>query len=290
MAEVQAQLFTNMADTFAAITRDPAALQATIEKSPPTMDVAIQSLPGPATVPRRLRRPLAPPAPGGARAPALAAGDQRGLPGRHADPAAHRRAQRAARGRVRGARGPVREPQHAARAARPPHDAHGHAAGARVHRALPDRLQLLRLLPPRARRAPVSDLPARRHGAEPEPQVPEHRAAEQVRHHRDGRPWTSRPGQNPRGAQRSRQRRCTACRRRSTPRRSTLRATPTASSARRAIPGPAGHTAPATARARCPTARPAGGNSPITSSNFPVLSGGTFTSRELGIDNLKDVP
>jgi len=43
VAAVQAQLFTNMADTFAAIVRDPAALQATIEKSPPTLDTAIRS-------------------------------------------------------------------------------------------------------------------------------------------------------------------------------------------------------------------------------------------------------
>jgi virulence factor Mce-like protein len=43
VADVQAQLFTSMADTFAAIASDPAALQATIEKSPPTMDVAIRS-------------------------------------------------------------------------------------------------------------------------------------------------------------------------------------------------------------------------------------------------------
>jgi virulence factor Mce-like protein len=44
VADVQAQLFTNMADTFAAIGADPAALQATIEKSPGTLDVAISSL------------------------------------------------------------------------------------------------------------------------------------------------------------------------------------------------------------------------------------------------------
>ena len=43
VAEVQARLFTNMADTFAAIGANPAALQATIEKSPPTEDVAISS-------------------------------------------------------------------------------------------------------------------------------------------------------------------------------------------------------------------------------------------------------
>jgi phospholipid/cholesterol/gamma-HCH transport system substrate-binding protein len=43
VARVQAQLFTDMADTFAAIARDPRALQLTIEKSPPTLDVAISS-------------------------------------------------------------------------------------------------------------------------------------------------------------------------------------------------------------------------------------------------------
>jgi phospholipid/cholesterol/gamma-HCH transport system substrate-binding protein len=44
VAHVQAVLFTDMADTFAAISRDPRALQQTIEKSPPTLDVSIHSL------------------------------------------------------------------------------------------------------------------------------------------------------------------------------------------------------------------------------------------------------
>jgi virulence factor Mce-like protein len=44
VADVQAQLFTNMADTFAAIGADPVALQQTIEKSPSTLDVATRSL------------------------------------------------------------------------------------------------------------------------------------------------------------------------------------------------------------------------------------------------------
>jgi virulence factor Mce-like protein len=44
VAEVQAELFTNMADTFAAISHNPAALQQTIEKSPPTLDTTISSL------------------------------------------------------------------------------------------------------------------------------------------------------------------------------------------------------------------------------------------------------
>jgi virulence factor Mce-like protein len=43
VAEINARVFSEMADTFAAIGRDPAALQATIEKNPPTEDVAIAS-------------------------------------------------------------------------------------------------------------------------------------------------------------------------------------------------------------------------------------------------------
>jgi virulence factor Mce-like protein len=42
---VQAQLFTNMADTFEAFSRDPAALQATIEGAPPTLQAGIESFP-----------------------------------------------------------------------------------------------------------------------------------------------------------------------------------------------------------------------------------------------------
>src|SRR4051794_1547316 len=45
VAHTQAQLFTDMADTFAAISRCPGCLQATIEKSPPTLDAAIHSFP-----------------------------------------------------------------------------------------------------------------------------------------------------------------------------------------------------------------------------------------------------
>jgi virulence factor Mce-like protein len=43
VAEIQAELFTNMADTFAAFSSDPEALQLTIEKQPPTLDTAIRS-------------------------------------------------------------------------------------------------------------------------------------------------------------------------------------------------------------------------------------------------------
>ena len=42
---IQAQLFTNMADTFEAFSRDPAALQATIEGAPPTLQAGIESFP-----------------------------------------------------------------------------------------------------------------------------------------------------------------------------------------------------------------------------------------------------
>jgi len=38
-----------------------------------------------------------------------------------------------------------------------------------------------------------------------------------------------------------------------------------------------------------PDGAPSGGNTPITNSNYPILSGGTFVSRKLGINNLKDV-
>ncbi len=43
VARTQAELFSNMATTFEAFSRDPRALQDTIEKSPPTMDTAIRS-------------------------------------------------------------------------------------------------------------------------------------------------------------------------------------------------------------------------------------------------------
>jgi virulence factor Mce-like protein len=43
VARTQAELFTDMADTFAAIAGDPRALQLTIEKGPSTMDVSIHS-------------------------------------------------------------------------------------------------------------------------------------------------------------------------------------------------------------------------------------------------------
>jgi virulence factor Mce-like protein len=43
VAEVQAQLFGDLADTFAAVNRDPQALQETIEETPPTLAAATES-------------------------------------------------------------------------------------------------------------------------------------------------------------------------------------------------------------------------------------------------------
>ena len=45
VARLQSELFGLMADTFDAITRDPDAFRATIEKTPPTLDTGIRSLP-----------------------------------------------------------------------------------------------------------------------------------------------------------------------------------------------------------------------------------------------------
>jgi phospholipid/cholesterol/gamma-HCH transport system substrate-binding protein len=44
VAHVNAQLFTDMATTFGAISKDPAALKSTIAQSPPTLDVSTSSL------------------------------------------------------------------------------------------------------------------------------------------------------------------------------------------------------------------------------------------------------
>ena len=38
-----------------------------------------------------------------------------------------------------------------------------------------------------------------------------------------------------------------------------------------------------------PNGDPSGGNGAVTIANFPILSGGTFKSRELGLNNLRDV-
>ena len=61
VSQTNAHLFTTMADTFDAISRDPQALKATIAKSPPTLDAGTASLARPAPVPRAHRGALARP-------------------------------------------------------------------------------------------------------------------------------------------------------------------------------------------------------------------------------------
>ena len=115
VAQTQALLFTDMADTFAAISADPRALQDTIEKGAPTMDVSIDSFRVQRPFMRRLHRPLGSAAARGGAAAALAPRNQQRLQGRHAGAAADGRAERQPReGLQRGER-PVREPEHAAR-------------------------------------------------------------------------------------------------------------------------------------------------------------------------------
>ena len=80
---------------------------------------------------------------------------------------------------------PVREPEHAARAARHRHRADREPPGDRVHRALPDGLQLPQLLHRPAGRGAVSrpvGPDRRRHLAEPEHEDAELEPGEQLRH------------------------------------------------------------------------------------------------------------
>ena len=125
MAEVQAQLFGDLADTFAAINRDPRALQETIEETPPTLAAATASfrvqtpfLARFADVSRRL-------GPGAAQRralPLINGALSAGIPGLPA----HARPGRAARPAARRAGDVVGEPEHAAVAARPAPRAAGH--------------------------------------------------------------------------------------------------------------------------------------------------------------------
>ena len=106
ISETNARLFTTMADTWEAIGRDPEALQQFIAKQPPTMDAAISSF----QVQRPFLRELTDVLRGllgrDQRAARRAARHQPGARDRHAGPEARPRAQREARGHVRGAQGP----------------------------------------------------------------------------------------------------------------------------------------------------------------------------------------
>ena len=279
-----------MATTFAAISRDPAALQATIEKSPPTIDTAVSSfrvqrpfLADFADLSRRLR-PAVNELP--RSLPAINRAFRVGTPVLPRTVDLNNRLRKA----LRRARGPVREPEHAARDPRPAHHAGGHPPGARVRRALPDGLQLLQLLLPPARRAPVDGRSPGGTVQTPGRQDAEQRAAQHLRRHRGLAAVGHAAGRRPVGAEALRPCSSAAPTRRPTSRRSTPRATPTARTAR---------TAGSAARSR-PGARygpgallrrhaDAAATRRSLINNFPILSGGTFKSRELGINNLQDV-
>src|SRR5918992_45568 len=108
---------------------------------------------------------------------------------------AHARPERRPRGAVRRARGPEREPEHADGAARPPQGGARHAARGRIHRPVPDGLQLLRLLLQPARHAPVVPGAGRHRRAHPG-EAGGRDAAEQPRHDRVHAPGrrAGRPG------------------------------------------------------------------------------------------------
>ena len=306
VARTQALLFTDMADTFAAISADPRALQDTIEKAAAHDGRLDPVLPRPAAVLRGLHRPLAPAAPRRRRAAALAAADQQRLQGRHADPAQDGRAEREPRGRVQRGERPVREPEHAARAARHRHGADREPPGDPVHRALPDGLQLPELLhPPAGRgavRRPVGP-DRRRHLAEPEHEGAELEPAEQLRHARPARGrGTSRSGTKPQSAKDAQGN--DLFRLYAPPYQPAIDAQGNADCQL----GQAGYPNGRLNNGRyeignlqdasddhglpIPSKVGKGGNGAIVpdDNNLPGLAGGTYVTRKLGIKNLRDVP
>ena len=299
VADVQAQLFTNMADTFAAIGFSPPALQDTIAKGPSTLDVGTRSLRAQRPVPRatsptsrascgppcrscraRCRRSTSP----SAWAPRCC---RKTVP-------LNERLQTAFVSLDRLFANPntllaFRDIRSALAVTRPlieflnPYqsvcnypvyflNALGEHMSAKASATFPGGTvqgqgAKLSNTDPAQQHRPERRRPARGHPARPE----------------GARRRTSGSASPRRG-----------CSARPTRRPSTPRATPTASWASRATPTARSPCpAPATARARCPARPPptgTGGNGAVALSDFPVLTGGTYKSRELGIDNLKDVP
>ena len=304
VARTQALLFTDMADTFAAITADPRALQDTIEKGAPTMDVSIDSF--------RVQRPfmadftdlsarLRPAAQELPRSlPAVNRAFAVGTPVLPRTVELNENLEKAFGEAEDLFQNPntllaLKDLTTAVTVTRPAHP---------VHRAVPDRLQLLQLLHPPAGRDAVRGpdrADRRRDAPQPEREDAQLAPAEQLRQldRRRGRGTSSRT-RSRRARRTTRATRCSASTRPPTTRPSTRRATPTASSAR-----PATRTArsarPATSRGDLqdgseehglpiPDEVGKGANGAITENNLPGLSGGTYKSRELGIDNLADVP
>ena len=283
----------NMADTFAAISRDPRRAAGDDREVAAHARHGDQLVPRAAAVPGRLRRPLAPAAPGGQRAAALAAGDQPRLRGRHAGPAAHRRPQRrTSTRRSSSSRTCSRTPTPLLAIQRPAHHARGHAA-----------------------RRSSSSRPTRRSATTP--------TTSSTRSASTSRASTATAARSQNQGVKHRQQRCSrtpsatsrrrgpgTCPRASNPigaagRRAWRSAAPTRTPYQPAIDAqgnadcqngqngyvaarsrPARATGPATLLGR---RRPPAATRPVLINNFPILSGGTYKSRELGIDNLKDV-
>ena len=201
----------------------------------------------------------------------------------HPGPAAHGGAQRPPRRRTSRLEDLFENPNTLLAHPRPADHAHGHAARRGVRGALPDGLQLLQLLRPPARRAPVRGQPAGRHGPEAGRCGRRTTSSRTASARSQLAPWDVPARRRPRrrrgagdGARR-------APTRRPTSRRSTPRATPTARTARTASCAARSRRNRYTAPGPRPTATPSGGNGAVIINNFPILSGGTYKSRELGI-------
>ena len=289
VAEVQARLFGDLADTFAALNRDPGALQETIAETPPTLEAATGSfrvqtpfLARFADVSRRLE-------PGGSRAAPRAAADQRRARRRRARLPAHARAgRRASRSCSRRSRTRPRTPtrcsslrdlRRAVQVTRPaieyiapyqtvcnylvyffnPLGTHQSATGAGRHqRAHPGQARRPARSPTRSATTRV-DPPGRR-ADQPDPQTPTVPATPQALHTQYGGPAIDSQGQRrlPERPDRLPQ-----------PARDATRAT------RPTGPGPASS---------------GGGSHVVLDGDTPGLAGGTYKSRQLGIDSLEDVP
>ncbi len=280
VASTNAELFGNMADTFAAITRTPEAVQDSITEGVPTQIQAIRSfrfqlpfLRDFADLSRRLR-------PAARQLPrSLPQINRALLVGRDVLPRTVELSNRL-RGTFNALDDLGENPNTLlaindldllVRAGKP---------GLDYVDALPDRLQLRGLLPQPARH-PHLDPDRWRHAPARAAQVRQPRAAQQPDPAERLAPGRRRAGPEQQAARRpTRRRPCTAT---PTPRPSTPTATPTARSAR-----------PATSTASSPNSRygpnELGGRKVALGSDLPGLRGGTYKSRQLGIDNLNDVP
>ena len=298
VADVQAQLFTNMADTFAAIGFSPPALQDTIAKGPPTLDVGTRSLRAQrpfladfADLSRRLR-PAAQELP--RSLPALNESFRVGTKVLPQTVPLNERLQTAFTSLDRL----FANPNTLLGAPRHPQRPGGHPPADRVPQPLPVGLQLPGVLPARAGRAHVR---ARRRP--PSPAAP-CRARERSSRTRPSPTASGRA--TPRGPRTSCPARRRAARTSGPEPAARLFGTPyppaiDAQGNADCQLGPAGlpqraaHPArralrPGHRAGRDPADRAPAATAPWPLSDFPILTGGTYKSRELGIDNLRDVP